>query len=59
MGNRYRLIRKWGNSFVIILKPNDVEDLNLKVGSYVDIEDAMIRPPKKREKENPRRFFAL
>jgi antitoxin component of MazEF toxin-antitoxin module len=38
---RYRPIKKYGNAFVIALKPQDVQDLNLKLGDMVDIEDAV------------------
>lgn len=38
---RYRPITKYGNTFVITLKPQDVEDLNLKLGDMIDIEDAV------------------
>jgi len=39
---RYRKIRKWGNSHVIVLLSQDVEDLQIKEGDLVDIEDAVI-----------------
>lgn len=41
MATRYRKIRRWGNSLVIVLKPTDELDLNLKVGDLIDIEDAV------------------
>jgi antitoxin component of MazEF toxin-antitoxin module len=43
MATRYRKVRRWGNSLVIILKPTDEQDLNLKVGDLIDIEDAVRR----------------
>jgi antitoxin component of MazEF toxin-antitoxin module len=41
MATRYRKVRRWGNSMVIALKPVDEQDLNLKVGDLIDIEDAV------------------
>ena len=41
MGTRYRPIKKYGNTFVIALIPKDIEDLNLKIGDMIDIEDAV------------------
>lgn len=35
---RYRKIRKWGCSSVILIHQEDMNDLNLKVGDFVDIE---------------------
>ena len=43
MATRYRTVRRWGNSLVIALKPTDEQDLNLKVGDLIDIEDAVIK----------------
>lgn len=43
MATRYRKIRRWGNSLVIVLKPSDELDLNLKVGDLIDIEDAIVK----------------
>lgn len=43
MATRYRKIRRWGNSLVIVLKPTDESDLNLKVGDLIDIEDAVVK----------------
>jgi antitoxin component of MazEF toxin-antitoxin module len=39
--SRFREVKKWGNSFVIALTSQDMEDLNLKIGDQVDLEDAM------------------
>ena len=39
--SRYRILRKYGNTWVIALNPKDIEDLNLKVGDMIDIEDAV------------------
>ena len=41
MATRYREIKQWGNSLVIVLNPADRQDLNLKVGDLIDIEDAV------------------
>jgi antitoxin component of MazEF toxin-antitoxin module len=54
MKTRYRAIRKWGNSLVIVLRPSDEMDLNLKVGDMIDIEDAVIKSSI--SKENKKRL---
>ena len=36
---RTRQIKQYGNTFVIKLSPDDLKDLNLEVGNYVDIDD--------------------
>lgn len=36
---RIRQLIKWGNSYVILLKANDIEDLKWKVGMNFDIEE--------------------
>jgi antitoxin component of MazEF toxin-antitoxin module len=41
MKTRFRTIRRWGNSLVIVLRPSDEMDLNIKVGDMIDIEDAV------------------
>lgn len=46
---RIRIIKKYGNTFVIHLKPVDVTDLKIKEGDLVDIEDLIIK--KKRQKK--------
>jgi antitoxin component of MazEF toxin-antitoxin module len=38
---RYRQVKKWGNSLVIVLDRTDVIDLNIKVGDLIDVEDAI------------------
>jgi len=38
---RYRQLKKYGNTWVIPLTVKDVEDLNLKAGDLIDIEDAV------------------
>jgi len=40
--NRFRKIKKWGNSFVIVLNPIDIEDLNIQEGDMFDISDGFI-----------------
>ena len=40
---RYREVRKWGNSLVIVLTASDVKDLNIKLGDMINIEDAVIK----------------
>ena len=40
---RYRQVKKYGNSWVISLTPNDIKDLNIKEGDEVDIEDAVCK----------------
>lgn len=41
MATRYRKINLYGNRYVVELMKQDIEDLNLKVGDMVDIEDAV------------------
>jgi hypothetical protein len=41
MVNRYREYGIIAGMHVIKLKPSDIEDLNLKVGDMIDIEDAV------------------
>jgi uncharacterized membrane protein (UPF0127 family) len=43
MATRYRKVNLVGGRFVIELMKSDVEDLNLKVGDMIDIEDAVKR----------------
>jgi antitoxin component of MazEF toxin-antitoxin module len=40
---RFRKVKKFGNSYVIALFSKDLEDLNLKEGDEVDIEEAVIK----------------
>jgi antitoxin component of MazEF toxin-antitoxin module len=47
---RYRTIRKYGNTFIIPLTRTDVEDLNLKEGVEIDVED-LVPKQKRREKK--------
>jgi len=46
---RYRRIRKWGNSWVIILTSSDVKDFQIK-DTEIDVESSLIRF-KKEQKE--------
>ena len=39
---RYRKIKKYGNSYFIALKPIDMDDLGIMAGDYVDISDCVI-----------------
>ncbi len=43
-----RNIRKWGNSFVIMLTPTDVKDMEISVQDEADIEDIVIIKKKKK-----------
>ena len=43
MATRYRKVNLYGNRYVIELMKTDIEDLNLKVGDMIDIEDAIKR----------------
>jgi uncharacterized membrane protein (UPF0127 family) len=43
MATRYRKINLYGKRFVIELRKTDIEDLNLKVGDLIDIEDAVVK----------------
>jgi len=40
--NRFRKIRKWGNSMVVVLSSVDIKDLNIKEGDWMDISDALV-----------------
>jgi len=40
---RYRKVKKYGNTFVIPLKSNDIKDLNIKLGDLIDIEEAVFK----------------
>ena len=41
MGERYRKVNKYGNRYVIELMQVDISDLNLQIGDYVEIENAV------------------
>lgn len=43
MATRYRKVNLYGNRYVIELMQVDIEDLNLKIGDMIDIEDAVKR----------------
>lgn len=45
---RIRKIKRYGNTFVIKLSPDDLKDLNLKVDDSVDI-DEIIKVDKNKE----------
>jgi len=40
---RLREIKKWGNSFTVILTSTDVKDLNINEGDMIDVEDIVIK----------------
>jgi hypothetical protein len=46
---RLREVGKYGNSFVIKLIPEDIQDLELELGDKLDIEDAMIVKKRKQK----------
>ena len=39
---RFRRIKKWGNSMVVVLSSVDVKDLNINEKDWMDISDALI-----------------
>jgi len=39
---RWRRIRKWGDSLVLVFSPTDVLDLGIKIGDWGDIEKMII-----------------
>jgi antitoxin component of MazEF toxin-antitoxin module len=39
---RFRKIKKWGNSLVVVFNPADVVDLCVKDGDYFDISEGVI-----------------
>lgn len=39
---RFRTIKKWGNSLVIVLNSIDVKDIGIKEGDQIDISDCFI-----------------
>ena len=47
-----RKIKKWGNSWVIVLSPSDVRDFEMNDGDLADISDVMILDEKLVEVEN-------
>ncbi len=47
---RYRRIRKWGNSWVIILTSSDAKDFQI-FDSEIDIESSLLRFQKERKRE--------
>lgn len=40
--SRFRKVRKWGNSLVVIFSKSDVKDLNIKDGDMADVSDMLI-----------------
>ena len=48
-----RLIRKYGNSYIIRLSPIDIKDYNIKLGDYIDLEPSLfLYSQEKQKKEN-------
>jgi len=43
MAQRYRRVNLYGKRYVIELMQTDIQDLNLKVGDLIDIEDAVVK----------------
>lgn len=39
---RFRRIKKWGSSLVIVLSPTDIKDLGIKEHDEIDISDCYI-----------------
>jgi antitoxin component of MazEF toxin-antitoxin module len=39
---RLREVKKWGNSLVVVLSSVDVNDLGIKEGDLLDIEDSLV-----------------
>ena len=39
---RFRQVKKWGNSMVVVLSSFDVTDLKITEGDWVDITDCII-----------------
>jgi len=52
--SRYREIKKYAGMYVIKLLPADMKDLNLKIGDFVDIQEAVFKTSI--SKENKKRL---
>lgn len=50
---RLRIVRKWGNTHVVILTQPDMKDLELTTGDEVDISD--IVPEKKTKRKQKKK----
>lgn len=48
---RLRQVKEWGNSLVIVLLSADVNDLGIKKGDMVDLEDLVIKRSDKNGKK--------
>jgi len=48
---RFRLVKKYGNTFIIALTRSDMKDFELKEGDEIDIEDLIKRTKKKPKKK--------
>ena len=44
---RYRKVRKWGNSLVILLTKFDVKDFGIEEGDMINIEDCNVKKGKR------------
>jgi antitoxin component of MazEF toxin-antitoxin module len=45
-----RLIRKYGNSYIIRLSPIDVKDYNIEMGDYIDLEPSLFLYSQEKQK---------
>jgi len=45
--SRWRKIKRYGNSIIILLSKNDLKDLNIEPGDLMDIEDVQIKKSKR------------
>ena len=43
---RLREVKKYGTTWIVKLEPTDMDDLGLKVGDKIDIEDVVIKTKK-------------
>lgn len=39
---RWRKIKKWGNSLVLVYSKSDIQDFGIKKGDWADISDQII-----------------
>jgi antitoxin component of MazEF toxin-antitoxin module len=46
---RFREVKKWGNSIVVVLTSVDVSDLNISEGDMIDIEDSLVKQKAKKK----------
>jgi len=43
---RLREVKKYGTTWIVKLEPTDMDDLGLKVGDKIDIEDVVVKTKK-------------